>query len=69
MLQGTEEYRHFADLGVMDGGLNLLMVPKLSKKSALDAAGQGKVHFCSCNKEFVPESALWVPKGVYSVGK
>jgi hypothetical protein len=27
------------------------------------------VHFCTCNKAFIPESSFWVPDKVYSFGR
>lgn len=54
----------------MDDGLEFLRQPSLFKKSALEAEQKGrKVHFCSCNKEFIPESIFWVSSKIYNFGK
>jgi len=47
---------------------------KLTKKikTKLDTNGKSKlsvVHFCTCNKEFIPESGLWVPEKIYGFAK
>jgi hypothetical protein len=39
-------------------------------KTKLDTPnGQNHFHFCTCNKEFIPEAFLWVPEKVYDFGK
>lgn len=27
------------------------------------------MHFCTCNKAFIPETALWVPEKIYDYGR
>jgi len=39
-------------------------------KTRLDApSDKAHFHFCTCNKEFIPEAGLWVPEKVYNFGK
>ena len=54
----------------MDDGVEFLRHPNTNKKTSLDAAMAKKpIHFCTCNKEFISESAFWVPEKIYSFGK
>ena len=69
MLQTTEEYQQFANLALDDNGIRFLNAVNTKIKSSLDTKEKTKLHFCTCNKEFIPESGFWVPEKVYSYGK
>ena len=71
MLEATDEYKNFAKLALEDGGVRHLgNVGKKSKISGVNDESHGRmVHFCSCNKEFIPEENFWVPEKVYDFGK
>ena len=70
MLEKTAEYEYFSKFALMDDGVEFLRQPNLFKKTGLDADQKDKkVHFCSCNKEFIPESSFWVPTKIYNFGK
>jgi hypothetical protein len=67
----------FADLAVNDNGVRFLHHVNKVNKSKIDTnAGNSKssnpsahMHFCTCNKAFIPETSFWVPEKVYSFGK
>lgn len=63
MLKTTTEYREFANLAIADDGVRFLHEANKRVKTTIDSANkQGNVlHFCTCNKAFIPEPALWVP--------
>ena len=62
MLKSTAEYNKFADFALDDNGVRFLTNANQSVKTRLDGpADQGHIHFCTCNKAFIPEAALWVP--------
>ena len=69
MLQTTEEYQQFANLGLDDNGVRFLNSVNKKVKSFLDTKEKTKLHFCTCNKDFIPESGFWVPDKVYSYAK
>ncbi len=70
MLKNTSEYSTFADFAIEDNGIRFLHGANKKHKSKLDEAKKksGVLHFCTCNKEFIPESGFWVPEKVYSFG-
>ncbi len=62
MLQTTEEYQQFANLGLDDNGVRFLHEANKKFKTRIDKSKPFSVlHFCTCNKESIPESGLWVP--------
>ena len=62
MLKTTSEYRTFADFALNDEGVRFLTNANNSVKTKIDApADQQHIHFCTCNKAFIPEAGLWVP--------
>ncbi len=63
MLEATEEYKNFAKLALEDDGVRHLgKVGKNSKLSGANDESHGRMlHFCSCNKDFIPEENFWVP--------
>jgi|JI6StandDraft_1071083.scaffolds.fasta_scaffold108922_3 hypothetical protein len=70
MLKTTAEYREFANLAIADGGARFLHETNRKVKTHIDKPPQAQsMHFCSCNKAFIPEPALWVPDNVYSFAK
>ncbi len=71
MLEATEEYKNFAKLALEDDGVRHLgKVGKKSKLSGGNDESHGRMlHFCSCNKDFIPEENFWVPEKVYDFGK
>lgn len=69
MLQTTNEYQQFANLGLEDNGVRFLNEVNKKIKSSLDTKQRTTLHFCTCNKEFIPESGFWVPEKVYNYGK
>lgn len=69
MLQTTEEYQQFANLALDDNGVRFLHAANKKSKSALDNKEKTRLHFCTCNKEFIPESGFWVPENVYTFAK
>ncbi len=60
MLKTTGEYREFANLAIADGGVRFLHEVNKKQKTNLDG-NKSTIHFCTCNKEFISEPALWVP--------
>lgn len=70
MLKSTAEYKTFADFALEDEGVRFLTNANTTVKTRLDApSDQSHFHFCTCNKAFIPESALWVPEKVYDFGR
>lgn len=69
MLQTTSEYQQFANLALDDNGVRFLNEVNKKIKSGLDTKNRAVLHFCTCNKEFIPESGFWVPQKVYDFGK
>ena len=70
MLQNTEEYQQFANIGLDDDGTRFLHEVNKKVKTKIDRPGNApSFHFCTCNKEFIPESGLWVPEKVYAFSK
>lgn len=69
MLQTTNEYQQFANLALDDNGVRFLNTVNKKIKSAIDSKEKSTLHFCTCNKEFIPESGFWVPEKVYTYGK
>lgn len=61
MLQTTSEYQQFANLALDDNGVRFLNEVNKKIKSGLDTKNRAVLHFCTCNKEFIPESGFWVP--------
>lgn len=68
MLKTTTEYRDYANLAIADGGVRFLHETNRKIKTNIDKPPQS-MHFCSCNKAFIPEPALWVPDNVYSYSR
>ena len=61
MLKTTAEYKTFADFALEDDGVRFLINANKSE-TRLDAPpDQQHFHFCTCNKAFIPEAAMWVP--------
>jgi len=70
MLKATVEYQKFADFALEDDGVKFLSNVNKTVKTKLDAPSvQNHFHFCTCNKEFIPEAFMWVPEKVYDFGK
>lgn len=69
MLQTTNEYQQFANLALEDDGVRFLHSMNQKVKTHIDTSKKISLHFCTCNKEFIPESGFWVPDKVYSFGK
>ena len=70
MLKSTAQYKTFSEFALDDNGVRFLTNINPKVKTRLDApADQGHIHFCTCNKAFIPEAALWVPEKVYDYGK
>jgi hypothetical protein len=72
MLQSTSEYKDFARFALDDDGVRFLNNANKDLKTKLDNAPNKNlqsIHFCTCNKAFIPESGFWVPDKVYSFGK
>lgn len=71
MLKSTQEYQTFADFALEDDGVRFLTNAGKTIKTKLDVPpGQGQqIHFCTCNKSFIPEETLWVPEKVYDFGR
>ena len=69
MLQNTSEYQQFANLALDDDYVRFLNQANKKIKTKIDTYGQSVLHFCTCNKDFIPESGLWVPEKVYSFSK
>ena len=69
MLKSTAEYQKFADFALDDNGVRFLINANQSVKTKLDGPNQANLHFCTCNKAFIPEAAMWVPEKVYDFGK
>lgn len=69
MLQTTDEYQQFANLGLDDNGVRFLHEVNKKVKTKMDKSKQTTLHFCTCNKEFIPEAGLWVPEKIYSFSK
>lgn len=70
MLKSTAEYKTFADFALEDDGVRFLTNANNTVKTRLDTpADRNQFHFCTCNKAFIPESALWVPEKVYDFGR
>ncbi len=71
----TDEYKEFAKFGLEDNGIALLTEASKNKKTKIDSSKQElnkksmRLHFCSCNKQFIPETYLWVPESIYEFGK
>lgn len=64
MLQSTAEYKEFANFALDDDGVRFLSNVNKNKKSKIDTSPSNYVqtlHFCTCNKQFIPESGFWVP--------
>ena len=61
MLQTTTEYQQFSNLALDDNGGRFLNSVNKKIKSCLDTKERSVLHFCTCNKEFIPESGFWVP--------
>jgi hypothetical protein len=67
----------FADLAVNDNGVRFLHHVNKVNKSKIDTNAvnskssnpSAHMHFCTCNKAFIPETSFWVPEKVYSFGK
>jgi hypothetical protein len=60
MLKTTTEYREFANFAIAEGGVRFLHETNKKVKTNLDKPPQS-IHFCSCNKSYIPEPALWIP--------
>ena len=75
MLEMTDQYKNFARFGLDDNGITLLeeasktIKTEVSCETRRENKKQGKLHFCSCNKQFIPETYLWVPESIYEYGK
>lgn len=72
MLQSTAEYQDFARFALDDDGVRFLHNVNKDTKTKLDNPPSRNVqtlHFCTCNKAFIPESGLWIPEKAYSFGK
>ena len=70
MLKTTAEYKTFADFALEDDGVRFLINANKSVKTRLDAPpDQQHFHFCTCNKAFIPEAAMWVPQKIYDYGR
>ena len=70
MLKSTSEYNKFAEFALDDEGVRFLGNVNKTVKTRLDApSDKTHFHFCTCNKEFIPETDLWVPEKVYNFGK
>jgi hypothetical protein len=55
MLKSTAEYKKFADFALDDDGARFLINANQSVKTRLDVPSeQGHIHFCTCNKAFIP---------------
>ena len=53
LLKTTEEYSHFAEMALDDGGVRYLSGLE-GGKTRLDApAGKKWINFCACNKDFI----------------
>ena len=44
--------------------VNKKVKTKLDKTKAVSV-----LHFCTCNKDFIPESGMWVPEKIYGFAK
>ena len=52
-MKTTEEYSHFAEMALDDGGVRYLSGLE-GVKTRLDApAGKKWINFCACNKDFI----------------
>ena len=69
MLETTAEYQQFAHLALEDDGVRFLHSVNKKIKTHIDSTKKASLHFCTCNKDFIPESGFWVPDKVYSLGK
>ena len=72
MLQSTAEYQDFARFALDDNGVRFLHSVNKDLKTKLDVPANKtsqSMHFCTCNKAFIPESGFWVPEKAYSFGK
>jgi hypothetical protein len=62
LLKATTEYGKFAELALEDEGVRFLTNANKNIKTVIDGnQGSKTLHFCTCNKAFIPEAALWVP--------
>jgi len=62
MLQSTSEYQQFANLALDDDGVRFLHEVNKKVKTKTDKPSNiSTFHYCTCNKEFIPEAGLWVP--------
>ena len=68
MLKTTAEYNKFAEFALDDDGIRFLTNLNKNVKTKLDSE-QTQIHFCTCNKAFIPEPLLWVPEKAYDYGK
>ena len=60
MLKLTDEYKEFAKFALDDNGIVFLTEANKTNKTKIDAENMQtskkstKLHYCSCNKEFIP---------------
>ncbi len=57
MLQATTEYQDFAKIALDDGSVRFLHNVNKNIKTKLDnpnTKGGQTIHFCTCNKAFIP---------------
>ena len=57
MLQSTSEYQDFAQFALNDDGVRFLHNVNKNTKSKLDnppSKNSHMIHFCTCNKAFIP---------------
>lgn len=60
----------FANFALDDGCVRFLHEMNKKAKTKIDRPEKASsFHFCTCNKEFIPESGFWVPEKIYSFGK
>jgi hypothetical protein len=69
ILKTTAEYRYFADFALQDEGVRFLTNTNKTTKTNLDIPQNAQIHFCSCNRVFIPEPFLWVPEKAYNYGR
>ncbi len=70
MLKNTQEYKELSAIAETGEPERFLHEANKSIKTKTDALSKkGGLHFCSCNKEFIPECHLWVPEKVYEFGR
>ena len=68
-MKATAEYKTFADFALEDDGVRFLINASKTVKTQLDTPNQQRLHFCTCNKAFIPEEAMWVPEKIYDYGR